>query len=79
MEFATAALDRNPGRLAVARDELRRVVGDTGLVDAAGVIANFDATDRAVDAVGLPLSDTLLEKTAEIRAEFDLDGMRSGD
>ncbi len=83
MEFAEsvlgAAVGQESGRLGAARAKLRLAIGDAGLVDAAGVVAVFDATDRVVDATGLPLSETLLEKTAEIRAEFSLDAMRHGD
>ena len=63
-------------RLDATRASLRDAVGDAGLVDAAGVMAAFDATDRIVDAVGLPLSETLVQRTAEIRAELGLDAMR---
>lgn len=77
--FVEAALTPKRDRLDAARARLRDAVGDAGLVDAAGVMAAFDATDRIVDAVGLPLSETLVQRTAEIRAELGLDAMRGSD
>ena len=53
--FAEAALGSDAAALASARDALRAKAGSAGLVDAAGVIGNFERMVRIADATGIPL------------------------
>jgi hypothetical protein len=53
--FAEAALRRDPAELARARDALRAAAGAEAVVDAAGVIGNFERMTRIADATGIPL------------------------
>ena len=48
---------------------------EAALVDAAGVIASFNAYSRAADATGIPIEDGKLEATVELRAELGLDAL----
>jgi hypothetical protein len=63
--------------LAGARAELLERIGPDGLVDAAAVVAGFDATDRIADATGTQLDDYLERGTVELRAELGIDELAS--
>jgi hypothetical protein len=65
------------GDLAAARAALLERVGPEGLVDAAAIVAGFDATDRIADATGTQLDDYLESGTVELRAELGIDELAS--
>jgi hypothetical protein len=71
LAFAEAAV--GDGDLDAARAALLECVGPEGLVDAAAVVAGFDATDRIADATGTQLDDYLEAGTVELRAELGID------
>lgn len=71
--FVEAVLGDDVARLNDARRRLGTAVGDAGLVDAAGVIANYSALDRVADATGIPLEPSKEANTATIRAELGID------
>lgn len=52
--FAEAVVRRDAPRTAVARAELRMLLGDAGLVDAAAVVGAFHGFVRIADAIGIP-------------------------
>ena len=56
-----------------ARKALIAAVGEEGFVDAAGVVASFNAVVRIADATGIPVEDFKLEKTVEERAALGID------
>ena len=58
----------DPGELDRARRGVQDVLGDAALVDAAGVIGNFNQMNRLADATGIPVSARWLERTADLRA-----------
>ena len=72
MEFAEAVLGSDDGRLARARMKLTEALGTDALVDAAAVIANFNAIDRIADATGIPIDAERVESTADLRAELGI-------
>lgn len=75
LAFAEAVVGEvvGEGDLDAARAALLELVGPEGLVDAAAVVAGFDATDRIADASGTQLDDYLESGTVELRAELGID------
>lgn len=76
LEFAEAMLSEDGARRDAARQELWRTLGDAALVDAAGVVASFDAVVKLADASGIPLEGDKARATERLRAEL---GLRAGD
>ncbi len=62
------------GRLAESRAALEAAVGPGALVDAAGILAIFDAVVRIADATGIALEATKAAASVEIRADLGIDG-----
>ncbi len=52
---------------AAARERLHAEIGDEALVDAAGVLAIFNAVVRIADATGIPLEDQKAGMSADFR------------
>ncbi len=71
--FAEAVVGTDDGRLHEARAALLDALGPAALVDAAGVVATFNAIDRVADATGTPIEDERIEATAEVRAALGID------
>lgn len=59
---------------AAARERLRREVGEEASVDAAAVLAIFNAVVRIADATGIPLEDTKARLSVDIRDALGLEG-----
>jgi hypothetical protein len=72
VEFAEAVLGSQDERLARARMKLTEALGTDALVDAAAVVANFNAIDRIADATGIPIDAERVELTADLRAELGI-------
>ena len=51
-EFALAVVDGDLQRITSARDAVLQRLGSAVVVDAAGIIARYDSTDRIADATG---------------------------
>ncbi len=60
------------GRLGDAGDRLRETLGAGALVDAAGVVAIFNAVVRIADATGIPLEDYKAEISVELRSDLGI-------
>ena len=73
IEFAEAVLGGNDRELDRARDVLAGAVGAAGFVDAAGVVASFNAVVRVADATGIPLENFKSEQFTAVRAELGVD------
>ena len=73
IEFAESVIGDDDARLTTARGQLLQTMGAAALVDAAGVVATFDAIDRVADATGTPVEEAQLESAAEIRGELGID------
>ena len=57
LRLCDAVLRRDRQATTAARDEILQVLGAEALVDAAAVIAAFEANDRVADATGIPLDE----------------------
>jgi hypothetical protein len=73
VSFADAVLDDDDRRLAATRSEMADRLGVAALVDAAAVVATFNAIDRVADATGIPIEPAKTEATAGLRAALGID------
>ena len=58
---------------ATARERLEREVGEEASVDAAAVLAIFNAVVRIADATGIPLEEAKARMSVDIREALSLD------
>jgi alcohol dehydrogenase class IV len=72
VSFADAVLDTDDRRLDEDRAAIRSRMGGAALVDAAAIVATFNAIDRVADATGIPLEDNKAESTADVRAALGI-------
>ncbi len=72
VDFAEAVLGSDDKHLVRARMRLTEALGTDALVDAAAVVANFNAIDRIADATGIPIDAERVELTADLRAELGI-------
>ena len=79
MGFAEAFAYRDELALQQARQVLRDVAGETVLVDAAGVVANFQRMVRIADSVGIPVDDMSGELGQSVREELLLNRFHSAE
>lgn len=68
----------DPSDLEPARAQLVTAVGHDGMVDAAGVVANFERMNRIADATGTPLDGMSRVFSAGIREELGLHRFAAG-
>ena len=59
-------------RFAAARDRLKIEVGEEASVDAAAILAIYDAVVRIPAATGIPLEEAKAEMSADLREELHL-------
>jgi hypothetical protein len=71
--FADAVVQSDAAAVAAAREEVRRTLGDAAMVDAAGVIANFERMVRIADGTGIPLDKPVAMVSADLREELGID------
>ncbi len=76
--FAEAICAMDTMRTSDVREALTQALGEAVMVDAAAVIAAFNAYPRMADATGIPLEDAKREATASLRAELGLDAFKAG-
>lgn len=72
LAFCDALLGADAAALTTARSALVAVLGDTGLVGAAMVAANFSRNDRIANATGIPLEQPFVEQSADFRAALGI-------
>lgn len=70
--FAEAAVRGDAAALATARDALRNKAGSAALVDAAGVVGNFERMTRIADATGIPLDAPSALASSDFRNKLGL-------
>lgn len=70
--FAEAILGSDEARLSTIRSEVRARMGDAALVDAAAIVATFNAIDRVADSTGIPIEDGKAAATADFRAALGI-------
>ena len=73
VEFAEAMLRGDAQRRARARVAIHATLGAAALVDAAAIVASFNAVVKVADASGIPLEDFKADATADLRAELGLE------
>jgi len=73
VSFAEAVLGEEDAALARARRVLLEVLGPEAFVDAAAVIAGFNAVDRIADATGIPLDEPLAAASGDLRVELGIE------
>ena len=70
--FTDAAMSDDEAGLVRQRSALRDVLSPAAFVDTCATIAAFNVVDRIADATGIPLDDSLIAISAEVRDELDL-------
>ena len=76
-EFAEGICNRNPAHTEAPRKGIVATLGEAAMVDAAAVIAAFNAYPRAANATGIPIEEFKLEPTEALRKELQLDALPS--
>ena len=76
MEYAEAVLGDDAQRLNIARKTVIATLGEKACIDAAGVVATFNAIDRVADATGIPLEDWKLESSEDFREDLGIEKFR---
>jgi hypothetical protein len=80
IEFGEAMLRGNEKRRALAQEAVYRDLGADALVDAAAIVASFNAVVKLADASGIPLENFKAQATADLRDELGLERLhRSAD
>jgi len=64
-------------RQANAREDLYRLLGPAGLVDAAAIVASFNAVVKIADASGIPIEDWKAAATADLREALGLEQLNN--
>ena len=77
LAFAEAALT-DPGELDRARMALIEQAGKEAMIDAAAVVAGFDAITRVADGTGIPLEQPKAEASATWRSSLGIDAFWTG-
>ena len=67
LAFAEESLGDGTQAIAEARRRVLEELGEPSLIDAAGVIANFQRMVRIADATGIPLDGYVAALTADLR------------
>jgi hypothetical protein len=63
-------------RQARAREAVYRALGAAALVDAAAIVASFDAVVKIADGTGIPLEAAKADATADLRAALGLERLK---
>ncbi len=75
--FAAAICSNDPAAVARAREQVVGALGLAAMIDAAAVIAAFNAYPRVADATGIPLEPAKEEGTRALREALGLDRLRA--
>ena len=75
--YTDAVISRDPLAIEVARADLQAAVGPAGVVDAAGVVGNFQRMNRIADAGGAVVDPPVRLLGANLREELGLDKLAS--
>ena len=72
MHFSEAIAKRDEESIRSSREVLSEVAGAEAVVEAAAVAANFQRMVRIADSIGIPLDQSNVSFTADIRGQLDL-------
>ena len=73
IEYGEAMLRGDATRRAAARLAVYQLLGAAALVDAAAIVASFNAVVKLADGSGIPLEDFKAEGTADLREALGLE------
>jgi hypothetical protein len=73
LRFVEAVLNPATDQIGHAREDLEAEVGRTGVVNAAGVIGNFQMMNRVADGTGMPVGRGSRKRHAELIDRLGLD------
>ena len=76
LAFAESVLSHD-GDLEDRRRAIQAALGDDALVDAAGIVANFQRMVRIADGTGIPLDKPVAVLSADLRDSLNLDAFGS--
>lgn len=79
IQFAETALGEDDEVIRKARDEVAEKMGNAAMVDAAGVIANFQRMVRIADGTGIPLDTPVAMMTDDVRGELGINDYGSAE
>jgi hypothetical protein len=71
--FVDAAILAGAEAIRAARDRVVAELGEAAMVDAAGVIGNFERMVRIADGTGIPLDKPVALVSADMREELGID------
>ena len=74
--FAESAVRRSDD-LPERREDIVAAIGEPALIDAAGIVANFQRMVRIADACGIPLEDWTRKRTADAKEQLRLHRFKS--
>ena len=74
-EFVEAVCSHNEERSDLARQQIVKELGETAMIDTAGVIAAFNGYPRAADATGIPLEEFKEVASEDMRAALGLNSL----
>jgi len=72
LDFVDAVLGGSTEEISVARSSLQYAIGWDAMVDAAGVIGNFEMMNRIADATGMPVGKGRRRSSADMIAHLGL-------
>ena len=72
LAFAETGLGDDAGAITAARQRVWKELGERSMVDAAGIIANFQRMVRIADGTGIALDNRLVAVTADLRDELGI-------
>ena len=76
--YGEAMLRGDVQRRAGARDVIYRQLGAAALVDAAAIVASFNAVVKLADGSGIPLEDFKAKATLDLREQLGLEKLNGG-
>ena len=71
--FGEAMLGRDEAKREAARERIYREMGAAALVDAAAIVASFNAVVKLADGSGIPLEDFKAQATQDLRDDLGLE------
>lgn len=72
IRFCDAFMSNDEATLTAARDAFVAELGDEALVDAAGVVSNFQRMVRIADATGIPLDPPMAGASVDLRKQLGI-------
>ena len=72
LQIANAVLGDDSAALATARQALVDIMGSAAMIDAVGVISNFQRMVRIADATGIPSDDSMQVMSEDLREQLGI-------